>query len=209
MIQPAILSDAVLGQARLWENACQQRWAEPVYHLRIGEAPLPSLLDLTPRKVVLYLVDDLYCSGVRVKGRTGFKTPLPTDGIVEEYQIALNKAMLRPALNDLMPVLLHEITHAIDPYFDKDIRRQNPPGEPPIELSSQEQYELPSEQRAFAAMWTAALQEDIKAYKSSAVSGILYCYRSSEFKSYWLHSESTRDLAKAHIRLIVADLKRR
>ena len=165
MVEPLILSDEILTQARLWRDECLNRWGEEGAYPQIGEANLTSTVDGSQRKVVLHLG-----TGFTVKGKTFAKTLSETgEPIGEGSIIVLNRGVINHQVESIMPILLHELTHAVDPAFDDDNARRET--EPERFTTSESQYSLLSEQRAFAAMWTNDLREDIKAgrYRNAGV----------------------------------------
>jgi hypothetical protein len=161
-IEPVILPKEILGQARSWLEECASRWGEPGLFPRIGEAMLTSPVDDKTRKVVLHLA-----CGLNVKGQT-------TTGVRDEHgreiedgnTIILNRVLLRNRRVTHLPpppisVLLHEITHAVDPVFESDFQWLNHSGHQRVVVNPGELYRLPSEQRAFTAMWMEDLRIDM------------------------------------------------
>jgi hypothetical protein len=203
MIEPVILSDAILNQARLWQADCVRRWAEAAVFPQIGGALLTSPVDGQPRKVVLHLGQ-----GFNLKARTLVGVRSSTGQVIGTGNtIILNRGKIHPA-DAWMPILLHELTHAVDPYFEDDFRWLNPQGQPSVILSKSQEYHLASEQRAFPAMWIQDLRKDLDQgqYRNPSVSITLYCLRSAEFRGFW---DNTPDLAQQtedHFRRIVKDL---
>jgi hypothetical protein len=75
------------------------------------------------------------------------------------WTVALDPNQLEPREDFIIAVLLHELTHVVDPAHDRDCatRAANPePRRPP-----EEQYAFESEQRAFTAMWSWYLREAV------------------------------------------------
>ena len=205
MIEPIILPDAILNQARLWHDDCFRLWDADGDFPRISEAILVSPVDNTPRKVVLHLAKRF---GVRGKTFIGLRSEAG-DVVGEGYTIALDRGEIDAQRDPLTAILLHEMTHAVDPLFEEDIRRQ---GEKERLTDSEDLYALPSEQRAFSAMWTAELQEEIARGDYRGPGVFLQSFRnlSAEFKGFWDNcSVELTDQTKYHIRRIAADLKRR
>jgi len=147
MLEPVILRDEIIDQARAWRDRCLSRWHRRVgREHEVGRATVLSPVDGLPRKVVIYL-----SCGLRARALTCPPGGNPDEP--ESYCIAVDAD--RDTNCDqrvFLAVLLHELTHAIDPYFDADCagRRLSPP------LS---EYDLPSEQRAFTAMWIDFMRE--------------------------------------------------
>jgi hypothetical protein len=206
MLDPIILSDAILDQARVLRDACLQRWTERGEFPQIGAETLVSPVDGTSRKVVLHLG-----SGFRVKAQTCVGIRASTGQVIGEgYTVVLNRGLIDRAA-PLVHILLHELTHTVDPCFDDDFSRLNPTGTQTARLSSLEQYYLPSEQRAFSAMWIADLREDLArdVYSNPAVSITRYCQLSAEFKGFWDNTPDLAEQTKEHFRRMVEDLRKR
>jgi hypothetical protein len=211
MIEPVILTDAILDQAKWWEDDCNHRWTEEGNYLLMGETTVTSPVNGRPRKVVLHLG-----TFGQVKARTVPGIRSENGGVEEEgYTIILNRGVIDVRLEALIHILLHELTHAVDPEFDRDFQNLNPEGRPSLPLTSEQQYYLASEQRAFTAMWTENLRQDVDQdlYRSPGASILIYRHRSEEFDNYYghcqLHRHDLMDQTKDHFRRIVEDLKRR
>jgi hypothetical protein len=209
MIEPVILPDDILTQARTWRDDCVRRWNADGIFPRIGEATLTSLVDGKPRKIVLHL-----SHGFDVKGKIFPGVRSEAGEVIEEgCTIVLNRERIDPQRESLMPILLHEVTHAIDPCFDEDMKRREK--NPEQFKDWRGQYGLASEQRAFAAMWTDDLREDIERgqYRNPGASLLLYRQRSHEFDGFYAYGQITRhDLIEQledHFTRIVEDLNRR
>ena len=204
MTEPVILSDAILNQARQWQAECVGRWADADVLPRIGEALLTSPVDGQPRRVVLHLGQ-----GFSVKAKTVVGLRSPTGWVIGTGNvIIINRGMIH--LTDAWtPILLHELTHAVDPYFEDEFSRLNAPGQPRVVLSKSQEYHLPSEQRAFPAMWIQDLRDDLERglYHNPSVSIDLYCLRSPEFKGFWDNTLDLEQQTEGHFRCMVKDLK--
>jgi hypothetical protein len=214
MLEPVILSEAILNQARLWRDECLRRWADADTFPRIGEETLSSPVDGSQRKVVLHVSKGLFEGGRPVKGKTAVGIFFDVGDIREGYTVVVNSEMIdRP--DSLTPVLLHELTHALDPCFDDDFHMFNPPGAQGVRLTSEEQYDLSSEQRAFSAMWTEDLRIDLERgqYRNPGASALLYRQRSHEFDGFWCYGQLRKpelmQQTKEHFRQIIEDLRRR
>jgi hypothetical protein len=81
------------------------------------------------------------------------------DAADDEYSIAVDAARAFTPPGFLLPALLHELTHVVDPRFEEDTREKQ---EAPRKRSAQEEYALASEQRAFTAMWIDELTREMK-----------------------------------------------
>jgi hypothetical protein len=203
MLAPVILPESILNHARLWQEECWRRWAEAVDFPRIGEATFVLPWEPKERKVVLHLG-----SGFSVKGKIfpGIRSVIG-EVIGEGYTVVLNRLLIERR-DRMIPILLHELTHAVDPYFDQDIRRQEEEGHltQPLDL-----YGLPSEQRAFSAMWTEDLREELAQgqFRSPDASVLLYRRRSPEFDGFLKFRPDLLEQTKEHFWRIVEDLRRR
>lgn len=209
MVEAIILTDDILGQARTWRDDCVRRWNAEGIFPRIGEATVTSPVDGKPRKIVLYL-----SHGFDVKGKIFPGVRSEEGEVIEEGStIVLNREKIDLQREPLMPILLHEVTHAVDPCFDEDMKRRE---ENPEQFKDwRGQYGLASEQRAFAAMWTEDLREDLERgqYQNPGASLLLYGRRSHEFDGFYAYGQLTgHDLIEQmedHFRKIVEDLKER
>jgi hypothetical protein len=209
MIEPVILSDEILKQARTWRDECVRAWNADGIYPRVGEAILTSPVDNKPRKVVLHL-----SHGFNVKGKVFVGVRSEEGEVIEEgYTIILNREKIDLQRDLLLVILLHEMTHAVDPCFDEDVKKEK---ENPAAFQDWTGlYGLASELRAFAAMWTDNLREDIERdeYRNPGVSLHLYRHRSHEFDGFYTHGPSIRhDLVEQltyHFRKIAEDLNRR
>jgi len=210
MVEPVILSADILTQARLWRDDCLRRWNEAgqLPPPRIGEAIFTSPVDGSQRRVVLDLYP-LILGGVRGKTRPGVLEADETE--TEGYTIALNASMINPALDSLLAIILHELTHALDPECDKDIQMQNPATGIRVILSSMQQYDLASERRAFSAMWTADLAQDILdgTYHDPDDAITRYCLRATEFAAFVQYTHHLHQERLEHFSKIVDALKSR
>jgi hypothetical protein len=167
---------------------------------------LTSPLDGSQRKVVLHLG-----CGFRAKGATRPCILSETgDDIGVGYTIVLNGEKI-DVEGELTPVLLHELTHAVDPEFDKDFHRLNGPSAQAAPLNAVDEYHLPSEQRAFPAMWIEDLRIDLVqgGYRNPSVSIDRYRQCSAEFRGFWNYTFDLEEQTKDHFRKIVEDLRRR
>src|SRR5262249_12166304 len=128
----------------------------------------------------------------------------------EGYTIVLNREKINPQCDPLMPILLHEVTHALDPRFDEDMKVRE---EHPDEFKDWKvQYGLASELRAFAAMWTEDLREDLERdqYQNPGASLLQFRQRSDEFNGFYAYGLFAKhDLIaelEDHVSKIVEDL---
>ena len=208
MIEPVILSDSILDQARLWRDECVRQWSAADQFPRVGEEVLVSPVDGSRRKVVLHLSDRLQEGGREVKGKTAVGIFFDVGDIRDGYTIAINGRKVR-STDELMRTLLHELVHCVDPEFDKDFGRLNQTGGPRTPLVAVELYRLPSEQRAFPAMWIQDLRDDMDRglYRNPSLSIARYCLQSPEFQGYWDYTPDLAQQTEEHFRRMVKDLK--
>jgi hypothetical protein len=214
MLDPVLLTEEILGQGRRWREDCVRRWGEASTFPRVGEVTMTSPVDGSRRRVVLYLDEVVYEGGRPVQGKTRVGVYVAPGNIEAGYTVALSSALIDPSdRHSLTRILLHELTHAVDPYFDADHFLQNPPGRPPVPLSSQEQYDLPSEQRAFTAMWTEEVREPVLTGGCLNPDSMMEVFRERcpAFDAFCRHGQwPRRDLAdqtKEHIRRIAAHIQ--
>jgi hypothetical protein len=76
------------------------------------------------------------------------------------WTVALDPSQLEPREDFIIAVLLHELTHVVDPKHDQDCATRA--ANPESHRRPEEQYAYESEQRAFAAMWSWHLREAVK-----------------------------------------------
>jgi len=212
MIEPVILSKDIVQQAISWLSECNGRWDEVGMFPKIGEAVLISPVDNMPRKVALHLAAGLYVKGqttAGIRNESGVK-------LEEGNTIVLNRVLFRNGrTNYLRPppisILLHEITHAVDPVFEDDYLRLNPPGRQRFSITTQEAYRLPSEQRAFTAMWTEdlrlALINGNKPDPDALISS--YCHRLEEFSWFCRECPEFANQNRDHFQEIIQALGQR
>jgi hypothetical protein len=203
VLKPVILPEPILAQARAWQVECERRWAEVGRFVKVGEAILVSPVDKSERKVVLSLSGEM-----NVKGKV-FPGIRDDDGKVigEGYAVYLDRQWCSYKL-DLPAVLLHEMVHAVDPEFDRDCEKQGARKAKGLALDSLYLYTLPSEQRAFTAMWTEDLRKaiDSGAYTTVADAVNEFKLRNKEFKGFCDYNPGLMPQVRGHIRTIVADL---
>jgi hypothetical protein len=165
-LTPVFLGDDIISKAKEWRHAClaSWEWGQPRTLFPIGDAVLTSPVDLQERQVTLCLApwsNDPFgqkaARGVTFTPGTDF-----SQGAVDpdpvRYRVLLNT--FYPPGGDLLHVILHELTHVVDPCFLEDCQlRKADPGR----WGPAEQYGLPSERRAFVSMWIEDLREAIAA----------------------------------------------
>jgi hypothetical protein len=206
LIPPVILSDAILDQVKQWAQKCRQQWWDHDEYPLVGEAVLDSPVDGLARRVCVHLA-----AGFIVKAKTFVGIRSLTGAVVGAGNtIILNRDRIGQA-DSLHLILLHEMTHAVDPYFEDDFNRLNPGGRATRQLGAVEQYYLVSEQRAFPAMWTLHLREDLQGgkYHTPQVSVAKYREQSVEFRGFLDHTPDLAQQTTEHFRRIAEDLKRR
>jgi hypothetical protein len=200
MIDPVILSPAILTEAKSWREKCRRRWDTENEYPQIGDATLVSPVDGSQRRVVLSFALSRVGNGRTTPGLRN------KDGMVygEGYTVTLCREKIKTP-DDVMPILLHEMTHAVDPWFDFDMNMQNPIGREPIQLTSQQQYRLLSEQRAFTAMWTEALRTDLVRgrFQNARVSIAKFSQWSPEFRAFVENTPELRGQTEQHFWRIV------
>jgi hypothetical protein len=218
-MEPIILSEEILTQAREWQDECILRQNEKSLIIRIGEAVLVSPVDGTSNKVVLYMCDDLRNGGKSVKGKTLIGVYSVDGNRVEEggRTVAVKKH-LPPA--ELRRALLHELTHTVDPTFEGDVQKQKELYEQAAKegrpVFNNELYAMPSEQRAFVTMLMEDLREDL-ANGLACGAGVVanrYKEKSKEFDGFiggycQIGHPAEYEQALRHIRQIVDELRRR
>jgi hypothetical protein len=164
VLDPITLTEDIIDLAKAWCDECWNqraaRWSEPHRHF-VAEAALTSPVDGGERKVTLFISQGF---GDRIEALTcppGSRDKLGRSLAKEGYFAILTHvdiAFLRPRI---LPVLLHELTHVVDPMFLEDCARRK--AWVPVDSMSNalRQYALPSEQRAFTAMWIDELKRHL------------------------------------------------
>jgi hypothetical protein len=201
LLEPVILSDVILNQARLWVAECQTRSPVPPNAPPIGEAILISPVDDTPRRVMLR-VASIAVKGKTVRGifsDTGSRTG---DG----YTLALDTDYVAIAPAKIIHVLLHELIHSLDPRFDMDEDWQDQNGQL---TDKAELYRLASEQRAFTGMWIEALRIDLSEgrYNSPDDSNAAYRQMMPEFDYFCAYNAGSMDQVRSAFAVMVNDLQ--
>jgi hypothetical protein len=203
-----LLSDDILRRCEIWRDQCKQRWAEGGRWNPIGQSTIVSPID-GAREVLLAIAPF-----AEAKGKTfvGIKSPSDGKTIGEGYTIVLNRAMLDPGTDPLLTILLHEIVHTVDPDFPSEqIERGMLDAKSGRRRTSEEQFALPSERRAFAAMWTARLRAEIAASRVVDPGDAVERYRRDlkEFDCFCrCYGPAVEEVAE-QFREIIADLQRR
>jgi hypothetical protein len=145
--------------------------------------------------------------GRPVKGKTvpGFSPDGSKPTTTEGYTVVLNRGRLHKN-GDWLPILLHKLTHAVDPMFDADSQRLNPARGPKVPLSPLDQYRLVSEQRAFTAMWTGVVRKasDSGDYTTAAEVVKALRLRNLEFEGFCCYNDDLLPQVRDHIRAIHA-----
>lgn len=163
LLEPIILTDEIIDTARSWVTAWQAKCdGYTGEDLRlVCSAVLKSPVDYQERSASLFV-----CSGLTSRAKTfppGIKNP---DGqpIAPEghYVVVLDESSQDVHLALLLAILLHELTHVVDPLFLEDCAERETLM-PSIANEPYSQYQLKSEQRAFTAMWIAALNDALAA----------------------------------------------
>jgi hypothetical protein len=157
-LEPIILGEDIISTARLWRDGSVAAWAQgqPDVLFRIGEANVISPVDQQARPVSCYLVT--WNNGPHTaRGLT-----VPPGGDIAPGRIAPDRTRSRVLINTFIPhdgnlleVILHELTHVVDPCLIEDLHPaeydprlwEDDDGELPND------YELPSERHAFVSMW--------------------------------------------------------
>jgi hypothetical protein len=192
-LDPIFLPDDIVSKAKEWQDVSLANWerGQPGALFQIGEAVFTSPVDQQERPVVLCLApwssdrpDQRTARGVTFAPGADFAAGVVTSDPVR-YRVVLNTAF--SPRGDLLLLVLHELTHVVDPCFLEDCEiRKTDPGR----WGSAEQYSLRSERRAFVSMWTEAVREAIvgNSYSDpeSFVSGL--AGRCPEFDHFYVDS---------------------
>ncbi len=206
-VNAVILPNAILDQASAWRDESIMRWSERGdKFMLIGDACLVSPVDNRARVVRLMLARNFQTKGKAIPTLRSLSGEIVGDG----YTICLNRELIVLDRDPLMAILLHEIVHSVDPYFDEDVRRQETEGR----LDGEDLYALPSEQRAFTAMWTDSLREDLAAESFDldvTLRRYADCCREFDFFCCYclLAGGDLRNQTRAHFSTIVAALRKR
>jgi hypothetical protein len=206
-VGPLFLTAEILAQAESWCGECRQRWNESDV-VEISRAVLCSPVDGSQRLVAPVLRNGV-SDGLEVQGKTVPKIRRPDDSFEAGYTVAINRRQI--ALEEeLLHVLLHEITHAVDPYFDRDHEALNPGGKPGgRRLNWNQNATQPSELRAFVSMWAPDIRRWARDPQGDIDSLIRSCCAKSEgFRELWDRGEiggkPARELLRKHF-LATAD----
>lgn len=208
MVEPVILPDEILAAAEQLSAYYHECWRSPTYFIHVGDVDFVSPVDGVIRTVRFHLAD-----GFRTKGVTvcGLRAPGHEGTIVGDGNtVILNRGMITSS--DLfMPILLHEVCHAIDPVFEEEWRALNEPGRPKVRPTHEEACRFRHEQRAFPGMWVGCLKAELASgeYRNPSASISLYRSVSQEFDWFCRATTDLADQTREHVRLIVDDLRRR
>jgi hypothetical protein len=208
MVEPVILSNEILAAAEQVSAYYRERWRSPADFIHVGDADLLSPVDGLSRTVRFHLADGFSTKAATVCGlrAPGHEVTVVGDG----NTVVLNRGMITS--RDLfMPILLHEVCHAIDPVFEEEWRGLNQPGRPRARPTHEEACRFRHEQRAFPAMWKGYLQAELASgeYRSPAASISLYRSVSTEFDWFYRATPDLADQTREHFWLIVDELNRR
>jgi hypothetical protein len=110
-----------------------------------------------------------------------------------------------------MPILLHEVCHAVDPVFENEWRELNGPNRPRERPTHEEACRFWHEQRAFPSMWIGCLKAELTSgeYRNPSASIALYRSVSQEFDWFCRATPDLANQTREHFRLIVDDLRLR
>lgn len=162
MSAAVILPDSIISLALQWRHEYLSHWPRPAgAKLHIGQAIITSPVDGEERRVSALLSDWLDRDAVT------FQPDLTAaDGELispaGNYSVIVNRKMVftrpeREAIQrELLAVILHELTHVVDPTFLADTTAGGQ------KLGPIDRYNLPSERRAFVAMWIAEMQDQLR-----------------------------------------------
>jgi hypothetical protein len=189
MVLPVILPAQITTLARRWRDDCLAQWGKwthPLRHL-VGDAVVVSPEDGQDRKVALYLSTQLPAAAFTclpdAKDKVGVQIAQPG-----YYSIHIERTGTYTP-SELLAILLHEMTHVVDPAFVSDTMSKK--HWPPAWLGdAHRHYALASEQRAFTAMW----MEELRDYLTSGVTPDLNDFLrrvmgiSWEFRGFYNHN---------------------
>jgi hypothetical protein len=219
-VEPVILSDSILAEAESWRDELLTRVPTEPADVRIDDKLLT--FNGKQRRVALFIVREIQdnvefwgkCEPkIRSKdGRAeeGGNTVLIPWAVVQ-YEKGRVFSHAQNVRDMLMPNLLHEITHAIDPLFDEYCLNQKTKNTAQP-MSRREYYLLPVERRAFTAMCTSQIRRELIDFGYLAPEDAIEscCQEIYTFRGFC--DEVGADLYPEivnHFRIIIEDLRQR
>jgi hypothetical protein len=153
MIEPVLLPDALIDLAVGWKDSYFAWLNGPDGQTILAETTITSPVDGSSR-LTRFLPIRI------VQGPA--QTLLRLINVEGEYDgpgwtVAVDPHQLEEREDFIVAVLLHELTHVVDPAHDRDCETRAADFKP--RRSAEEQYAFESEQRAFTAMWSWHLRE--------------------------------------------------
>ena len=213
MLSPIILPDEILDEAERIGGIYRERWHINGDCIHVGDVEFVSPIDRKLR-IVRFLLDSRFYN----KGKTLYGIREPGN----EYRfdtggntVAINSHLIscRDAFDDdiFMPILIHEICHAIDPIFEQEFQLLNSPHAARAKLSHSESCRLLHEQRAFTGMWIWSLSCDLINGICGGPDMFITRYRSlsTEFDWFCISAPELMDQNREHFRLMIGDLNGR
>jgi hypothetical protein len=161
MLEPIILSEEIVKLARKWSNECNGSRHFTMAGVRrhlVGEASITSPEDRAERKVALYITREL-TGGVRAwTCQPGTRDESGSLYAPEGHYCILVEDFFS-GQQPLFAALLHELTHVVDPVFLQDCEAKKSWVRTGDKVNDAlREYALPSELRAFTAMWIEELK---------------------------------------------------
>jgi hypothetical protein len=206
MIKPVILTNPILTAAEEIATYYREWWWSCGQFTHIADANLVSPVDGHSRQVRFHLT-----FGFRNKAKTvcGLRAPGHRGDIVGDGNtVVLNRNLITD--RDLfLPILLHEICHAVDPVFEEEWHALNAPGRQHEPLEHEEACRFLHEQRAFTGMWIGCLRDELVdgRYQNEETSIAEYRSASPEFNWFCNTTPDLMDQTRSHIRAIVTELQ--
>jgi hypothetical protein len=205
MVEPVILTDKLIDLAVAWRDEYLRQLPLPEIPPVIANATVTSPVDGSSRTIWLVIG----VLNAPAKACIGLLKPDGTrhgDG----YTIVLDPTKLEPTVKDVTLAMLHEMTHVVDPQHDADceLRANNPSSY----KTSQDQYELDSEQRAFSAMWSWHLRERIRAGVEINGKQAVATFRAMDYYFRGFLDDGDEEIweqTAEHFQRTIDDLKRR
>jgi hypothetical protein len=205
MIEPVILTDAILAAAVRVAGRYRECWDDPEA-IHVCDEDLVSPIDGKTRRVRFLLGQAL-----TTKGKTVCDVRDQNGDIVGVGNtVALSEELIR--VNDpFMAILLHEIIHAVDPVFEEESRVFNSGEGPRPKLTHSEECRILHEQRAFPGMWILRVLEDLVegVYAGPEASVAKYRQECPEFDWFCRATPDLMAQTHEHIRLIAESLRSR
>jgi hypothetical protein len=155
MIEPVILPDELIDLAVNWKDIYFAWLRSPDGPTIFDETTITSPVDGSSRPTRFLPIHIVHGPAQTLPRFISLAGEHDGPG----WTVAVDPRQLEPREDFIIAVLLHELSHVVDPLHDRDCETRA--ANPKPHRSPEEQYAFESEQRAFTAMWSWHLREAV------------------------------------------------